>query len=490
MVVGTASNAGKSLLCAAFCRILRQKGYNVTPFKGQNMALNSYVVEDNQNGSGEIGYAQAVQAWAAKVEPKVSMNPILLKPQGDMTSQVIHLGKPVGITKASDYYRNYFDSGWQCIQTSLTKLVTDYEVVVCEGAGSPAEVNLRHRDLTNMRVALHLQAQTILVVNINLGGAFAHVVGTLQLLPPEEKSLIKGIIINKFRGQRSLLDSGVEWLEKYTGIPVLGVIPYLDIAFPAEDSASLFERRSRLSPAELQIAVIRLPRISNFTDFDPLLAEPCVDLKYILPGQSIGQPDAVILPGSKTTIADLEVLRSTGMLKQLHQFKNGGGVIMGICGGLQMLGKSIVDPDRLEGDLNTAMGLNLLPLETIITSTKTSQQRKTVTNLAPPNLPITGYEIHQGQTKFMQPTNQQTLPWFADPNLGFVTSDRQVWATYLHGIFDNGKWRRSWLNLLREKKNLTPLTTDVVDYHEQRDRLLDDLADAVAQHIDLGRLGF
>ncbi|AFY68855.1 adenosylcobyric acid synthase (glutamine-hydrolysing) [Thalassoporum mexicanum PCC 7367] len=490
MVVGTASNAGKSLLCAAFCRLLKQKGYNVTPFKGQNMALNSYVVENNLNGSGEIGYAQAVQAWAAQVKPTVAMNPILLKPQGDMTSQVIHLGKPVGITKAANYYRNYFDSGWQCIQASLAKLAADFEVVVCEGAGSPAEVNLRHRDLTNMRVALHLKAQTILVVNIDLGGAFAHVVGTLQLLPPEERALIKGIIINKFRGQRSLLDSGVEWLEKYTGISVLGVIPYLDIAFPAEDSASLFERRSRLNPAELQIVVIRLPRISNFTDFDPLLAEPSIDLKYILPGQSLGQPDAVILPGSKTTIADLEVLRSTGMIDQLRQFVNNGGVIMGICGGLQMLGKSIVDPECLEGDLNSAIGLNLLPIETVITPIKTAQQRSTTTNLAPPNLPITGYEIHQGKSNFSPLENEQVMPWFADPNLGFVTSDRQVWATYLHGIFDNGKWRRSWLNLLREKKNLPPLTIEVPDYNEQRDQLLDDLAKAIAEHVDLGRLGF
>jgi adenosylcobyric acid synthase len=490
MVVGTASNAGKSLLCAAFCRLLNQKGYKVAPFKGQNMALNSYVVEDDLNGSGEIGYAQAVQAWAAKVSPSVSMNPILLKPQGDMTSQVIHLGKPVGITKAADYYRNYFDSGWQCIQDSLAKLAADFEVVVCEGAGSPAEVNLRHRDLTNMRVALHLQAQTILVVNIDLGGAFAHVVGTLQLLPSEERALIKGIIINKFRGQRSLLTSGIEWLEKYTGIPVLGVIPYLDIAFPAEDSASLFERRSRLDPAELQIAVIRLPQISNFTDFDPLLAEPSVDLKYILPGQSLGTPDLVILPGSKTTIADLEVLRSTGMIDQLTRFVSDGGIIMGICGGLQMLGKSITDPDQIEGTITRATGLGLLPLETKITTHKILRQRKTIAHFPTQNLPITGYEIHQGRSNLDQLLNQHVSAWFADPDLGFVSSDRQIWGTYLHGIFDNGKWRRSWLNLIRAKRNLAPLTTAVIDYQEQRNRLLDDLANAIAEHIDLGKLGF
>ncbi|MGC1393713.1 MAG: cobyric acid synthase CobQ, partial [Coleofasciculaceae cyanobacterium] len=257
MVVGTTSHAGKSLIATALCRILSRRGWRVTPFKGQNMALNSYVTP---NG-GEIGHAQAVQAWAAGVMPCVEMNPILLKPQGDMTSQVILMGKAVGKVGAAEYYEQYFDKGWQAIEESLRRLGNDFDLVVCEGAGSPAEINLKHRDLTNMRVAKHLNAPTILVVDIDRGGAFAHVVGTLELLDPDERDLIKGVVINKFRGQRSLLDSGITWLEERTGIPVIGVVPWMDEMFPAEDSLDLLDRIARKKPSsELNIAVIRLPR--------------------------------------------------------------------------------------------------------------------------------------------------------------------------------------------------------------------------------------
>lgn len=278
MVVGTTSHAGKSLLTAALCRILSRKGFRVAPFKGQNMALNSYVTA---NG-GEIGYAQAVQAWAAGVLPWVEMNPILLKPQGDMTSQVVLKGRAVGRTTAADYYEHFFEPGWSAIEESLRRLSEEFDMVVCEGAGSPAEINLKHRDLTNMRVAKHLNAPTLLVVDIDRGGAFAHVVGTLELLDPEERALIKGVIINKFRGQRALLQPGIEWLEQKTGIPVVGVIPWLEHAFPAEDSLSLFDRTSN-PKGDLTIGVVRLPRIANFTDFDPLEAEPSVNVKYIHP---------------------------------------------------------------------------------------------------------------------------------------------------------------------------------------------------------------
>jgi len=235
MVVGATSGAGKSLMCSAICRILARRGWRVAPFKGQNMALNAYVTP---NG-GEIGYAQAVQAWAAKIVPRVEMNPILLKPQGNMTSQVIIKGRAIGTTTASKYYEQYFDTGWSAISQSLSRLSVEFDLVVCEGAGSPAEINLKHRDLTNMRVAKHLKAPTLLVVDIDRGGAFAHVVGTLELLEPDEKELIKGVIINKFRGDKSLLDPGIEWLEQRINIPVVGVIPWIEEAFPAEDSLSL-----------------------------------------------------------------------------------------------------------------------------------------------------------------------------------------------------------------------------------------------------------
>ncbi|CAN1211574.1 cobyric acid synthase CobQ [Tumidithrix helvetica PCC 7403] len=500
MVVGTTSNAGKSLICAALCRLYHRQGWKVTPFKGQNMALNSYVVKmEGEEIGGEIGYAQAVQAWAANVEPSVAMNPILLKPQGDMTSQVIFLGKAVGVTQASEYYQNYFDRGWECIQTSLAKLAEQFDLVICEGAGSPAEINLKHRDLTNMRVAMHLNAATILVVCIDLGGAFAHVVGTLQLLEPEERAQIKGIVINKFRGQRSLLQSGIDWLEEYTGIPVIGVIPYLDIAFPAEDSVSLFERRSRLSPTDISIAVLRLPRISNFTDFDPLIAESTVDLRFVALGQTLGKPDAVILPGSKTTIADLIALQESGMADQLRDYWQGGGTVLGICGGLQMLGQAIADPEGREGKSGSFTGLGLLPITTTITDTKILRQRQAMSicslfgrgfeqEVEQSNFDITGYEIHQGISKILPEQGNQVSELFDDADLGMVTTDGRVWGTYLHGLFDSGKWRRHWLNQLRHKRGISPLPIDTLDYQQQRDRIFDQLADAIAPHLDLSKL--
>ncbi|HEY9654447.1 MAG TPA: cobyric acid synthase, partial [Crinalium sp.] len=325
MVVGTTSHAGKSLLTAAICRILSRRGWRVAPFKGQNMALNAYVTASG----GEIGHAQAVQAWAAGISPWVEMNPILLKPQGDMTSQVIIKGKVVGKVGAAEYYEEYFDAGWQAIEESLRRLSEEFDLLVCEGAGSPAEINLKHRDLTNMRIAKHLNAPTILVVDIDRGGAFAHVVGTLELLDDDERALIKGVVINKFRGQRSLLQSGIDWLQERTGIPVIGVIPWLDQSFPAEDSLSIIDGRASNPTADLNIAVIRLPRISNFTDFDPLESEPTVSVKYINPKQPLGYPDAVIIPGSKTTIADLIVLHKAGMAEEIQNYVAAGGTVLG-----------------------------------------------------------------------------------------------------------------------------------------------------------------
>lgn len=479
MVVGTTSHAGKSLITTAICRILSRRGWRVTPFKGQNMALNAYVT----NTGGEMGYAQAVQAWAAGVTPWVEMNPILLKPQGDMTSQVIIKGKVAGKVSAADYYEQYFDIGWQAIQDSLQQLSGEFDLIVCEGAGSPAEINLKHRDLTNMRVARYLNAKTLLVVDIDRGGSFAHVVGTLQLLEPEERALIKGIIINKFRGQRSILEPGIKWLEEYTGIKVAGVIPWIELDFPAEDSLSLLERVSRKTQSELTIGVIRLPRISNFTDFDPLEAESSVTVKYIHPKQSLGHPDAVIIPGSKTSISDLQILQQTGMAKEIQEYVAAGGTVMGICGGFQMLGQTILDPDGLEGEEGRFEGLGLIPLKTVITPQKIARQRQVTSNKPQAGLPVTGYEIHQGRSQLVDDKNIN--PLFDDPNLGVVDNEQLIWGTYLHGIFDNGPWRRSWLNHLRQQRGLKSLPTGIPNYREQRETLLDAVADIVGQHLDL-----
>lgn len=443
------------------------------------MALNAYVTADG----GEIGYAQAVQAWAAGVTPWVEMNPILLKPQGDMTSQVILKGKVVGKVSAQEYYDKYFDLGWAAIVESLKHLSSEFDLLICEGAGSPAEINLKHRDLTNMRVAKYLKANTLLVVDIDRGGAFAHVIGTLELLEPDERELIKGIVINKFRGQRELLQPGIDWLEKRTGIPVVGIIPWIEEIFSAEDSLSLLDRPHRKLHSELTIAIIRLPRISNFTDFDPLEAETTVTVKYINPKQTLGHPDAVILPGTKTTISDLLVLKQTGMAEAIKNYVAAGGTVMGICGGFQMLGEFLADPDALEGEEGRFEGLGLLPIRTLITPQKITRQRQVTSTYPQEGLPIVGYEIHQGRTQILE--NKTTQPLFDDPTLGIVDIQQSVWGTYLHGLFDNGPWRRAWLNYLRQQRGLPSLPTGIPNYREQRETMLNSLAEIVSKHLDL-----
>jgi adenosylcobyric acid synthase len=477
MVVGTSSHVGKSLVVTAICRLLARRGYRVAPFKAQNMSLNAYVTEDGS----EIAYAQALQAWAAQVLPQVEMNPILLKPLGNFTSQVILNGKVVGTYAAADYYAQVFEPGWQAVTTALATLGQEFDWIVAEGAGSPAEVNLHHRDLTNLRVAEHLGSPVWLVADIDRGGALAHVVGTLQVLPPHERRLIQGIIINKFRGSLDLLQPGLDWLERTTGIPIVGVLPWLDFALPAEDSLSLLETRSRRGGEEIEIAVIWLPRIANFTDFDPLLAEPSVRVRFVKPGEPLGCPDAVIVPGSKSTIADLQSLQQAGMVQQLHQF---AGVVVGICGGLQMLGTQIADPEGLEGSPSTCAGLGFLAAETRLDRAKITQQRSTEA-CWPVVTEIQGYEIHQGVTQF----GPGVAPLLADPDLGAVAEGGRVWGSYLHGIFENHAFRRHWLNDLRQRKGIPPLPLLSGHFAVEREALLDRLATTWDPHLNLESLG-
>lgn len=457
----------------------------MAPFKGQNMALNSYV----STSGAEIGYAQAVQAWAAGVPPQAEMNPILLKPQGDHTSQVILKGRPIGRITAEKYYEDFFSTGWQAIQESLARLSQEFDLLICEGAGSPAEINLKHRDLANMRIATYLEAPTILVADIDRGGVFAHIVGTLELLEPEERSLIKGIVINKFRGQRSILQPGIDWLEERTGIPVIGVIPWIDEAFPAEDSLSLLERPAVKTKAEITIAVIRLPRISNFTDFDALEAEPSVNVKYLSPKDELGYPDAVILPGTKTTISDLLALQQTGMAEAICNYAAAGGTVIGICGGFQIMGQMLADPEGLEGQEGRFDGLGLLPLRTVITQQKIARQRTVSSKYPQEGLPVIGYEIHQGRTQLVMSTSGEVdssfMAIFDDRSLGIVDQAQSVWGTYLHGIFDNGPWRRAWLNRLRQQRGLKSLPTGIANYREQRDTMFNSLAATIEEYIDL-----
>ncbi|MBT9316547.1 cobyric acid synthase CobQ [Leptothoe spongobia] len=486
MVVGTTSHAGKSLLVTALCRMLSRRGWRVAPFKGQNMAPNAYVTP---NGA-EIGYPQAVQAWAAGVSPQAEMNPVLLKPQSNTTSQVIIKGRPAGHTTAAQYHETYFESGWQAVQESLARLGQEFDLLICEGDGNPAEINIKHRDLANMRIAKTLNAPTILVADIDRGGAFAHIIGTLELLDPDERALVKGIIINKFRGQKSLLQPGIEWLEERTGISVLGVIPWIDSASPAEDSLSLMERPVEKHSAELNIAVIRLPRISNFTDFDPLEAEPSVNVRYLSPKDDLGHPDAVILPGTKTAIADLLILQRTGMAEAIQNYAAAGGTVLGICGGFQLMGQMLADPEGLEGQEGRFRGLSILPLRTVITQNKVARQRSVSSKYPQEGLPVNGYEIHHGRTQLvMTPEGGEPgpkfQPIFDDRSLGIVDETESLWGTYLHGIFDNGPWRRAWLNRLRQQRGLGSLPTGIANYREQRDAMLNDLANTVEQYINL-----
>jgi len=485
MVLGTSSGAGKSLMTAALCRVLKRRGETPLPFKGQNMSNNAWV---DQNG-GEMAYSQALQAWAAGLEPVHAMNPVLLKPQGDSTSEVIQLGSSAGTCRAEHYYRDWFDSGWAAIRQGLEDLQANHPGgrLVLEGAGSPVEVNLQARDLTNLRLAKYLQANCLLVADIERGGVFAQIVGTLQLMKPDERRLIRGLLINRFRGRRELFDEGRRWLDTNTGIPVLGVMPWLNELFPPEDSLDLLERRGRKRSAELEIAVVKLPSLSNFSDLDPLEAEPTVELRWVAPGEALGSPDAVVIPGSKQTLRDLASLRSSGLDAELIRYAKNGGELFGICGGMQMLGAELHDPDGLEGEGppgqsgSNVPGLGLLPLRTVFGGDKALHQRQALV-LWPdqqPQLKVEGFELHRGTSEAIEACDALS----ADQGMGWIRATTA--GTYLHGIFENGPWRRRWLNRLRRRRGLTDLSEQQPHHSRQRDALLDRLADAFEQHVNL-----
>ena len=481
MVLGTSSGAGKSLMTAALCRVLRRRGETPLPFKGQNMSNNAWV----DQAGGEMAYSQALQAWAAGLAPQCAMNPVLLKPQGDSTSEVIHLGRSVGSARAEHYYRDWFRPGWAAIRAGLSTLQAAYPGgrLVLEGAGSPVEVNLQPRDLTNLRLAQYLRARCILVADIERGGVFAQLVGTLALLRPVERPLIRGLLINRFRGRRELFDEGRRWLEANTGIPVLGVMPWLDELFPPEDSLDLLERRGRKQGAELEIAVLKLPSLSNFSDLDPLEAEPSVQLRWVAPGEELGNPDAVVVPGSKQTLRDLQALRqSAALCSDLQRFAAGGGHVFGICGGMQLLGRELHDPQGLEGGngpSSSAAGLDLLPLRTVFGGSKALRQRSSQALWPGEPLPIEGFELHRGGST----TLEACQPLCSESELGWVNGT--VAGTYLHGAFESGPWRRRWLNQLRQRKGLPPLSEQQPHHSRQREALLDRLADAFEQHVNL-----
>ncbi len=504
MLQGTASDVGKSLLTAALCRILLQDGLRVAPFKSQNMSLNSYVTPDGK----EIGRAQGMQADACRIPATTDMNPILLKPKKDMVSQVVVHGKPYRDLDARTYREKYLPEAEAVVKEALARLRQAYDAVVIEGAGSPAEVNLKDRDIVNMRLAGWADAPVLLVADIDRGGVFASLVGTLEILSPEERSRVKGFIINKFRGDVTLLTPGIEWLEKRTGKPVLGVVPYLpQLGLEDEDSASLDRKLAEgglgradtaLSEDMLDIAVIRLPRLSNFTDIDPLEYERDVRLRFVDAAETFGSPDAVIVPGSKNTVDDLLYLRERGLDRKLLDFAENGGWVTGICAGYQMLGEKLLDPHAVESDQPALDGLGLFPTQTVFAAEKRTVRAAGTTRLyAAPGqkFAVEGYEIHMGVTSFLRPVDHPFELSHPDTGAaeagssadGAVCGDGRLWGTYVHGILHNDDFRRAWLNRIRAAKGLEPLPAEL-RFQERREAAFDRLAAHVRAHLDMDRL--
>lgn len=494
MLQGTSSHVGKSLLCTALCRIFKQDGFQVAPFKAQNMALNSYVTLDG----GEIGRAQGAQAEAAGVAATVTMNPVLIKPKQDMQAQVVVLGKPLADMSARDYRAKFLPQAVGLVKQSIEQLRQEYQVVVIEGAGSPAEVNLKDRDIVNMRTAFWAEAPVLLVADIDRGGVFASLVGTLELLEPAERQKVAGFIINKFRGDLELLKPGLEFLEQRTGKPVLGVIPYLyEHGIEEEDSVSLADRGKASPNPELDIAVIKLPRISNFTDFDLLSRVPGVELRFVGPKDKLGQPAAVILPGTKNTIQDLLYLKEKGLDKEIQILAQRGVPVVGICGGYQMMGKMLCDPWGTEAGIGDVSGLELINMETTFLAEK--QTHQCTAQISCPSflgndstpLELTGYEIHTGQvtlgpdvTPLLQITSRSGHRTCLED--GAAVNQGQIFGTHLHGLFDNSQLLLWWINYLRQRQGLKPMQADQLP--EQRDEKYDRLAQMVRQNLDMSKI--
>ncbi len=506
MVQGTMSNAGKSLIAAGLCRILMQEGYKVAPFKSQNMALNSYVTEDGL----EMGRAQVMQAEAAGTKPSVYMNPVLLKPTSNIGSQVIVNGEVIGNMPAREYFE-YKKSLVPEIQKAYDKLAEEYDVIVIEGAGSPAEINLKENDIVNMGLAELVDSPVIIVGDIDRGGVFAQLYGTYALLTEAEQKRVKGFVINKFRGDASLLDSGIKMIEEKCNVPVLGVIPYADINVSDEDSLaeSINEKDVQISDeTKIDIAVIKYPRVSNFTDFDVLRANPAVNLRYVSKVSELGTPDMIILPGSKNTMGDLRWLKRSGIADAISNSQNDAPeksndenskpVIFGICGGYQMLGNIITDPDYLE-EGGEEQGLKLLPIKTVVKKEKVRKQvagvieelRGTLSELS--GLEYSGYEIHMGRSSVVYADTKEYSKLSEDakneritqtPEIPVILNSGNVYGTYVHGIFDHAGIASSIIKALSLKKGVEYSPKDI-DFESYKEKEYDRLAEIIRDHMDM-----
>ena len=476
MVQGTTSDAGKSVICAGLCRVLTRKGIMVAPFKPQNMALNSAVTIDG----GEIGRAQAVQARACGLEPHSDMNPVLLKPNSDVGAQVIVNGKAMAEMDAATYH-DYKPGILKEVLNSFQRLNTTYDAVVIEGAGSPAEINLRENDIANMGFAEAANCPVIIVADIDRGGVFAHLYGTLELLSESEQDRVAGFIINRFRGDIKLLESGLDWLEEKTGKPVLGVLPYLHgLHLEAEDAVAT-QQLSTDETSHLKVVVPVISRMSNHTDFDVLRLHPSVDVQFVYKGQPLPSCDLIILPGSKSTRSDIAFIRDNGWDKDLLRHLRYGGKVMGICGGYQMLGHKIHDPEGIEGPAGSSEGFDLLDFETTIGQEKQLRRVAGVMQLpGQESAQVTGYEIHAGTT--VGPALDQPVITLDSHSDGAMSENGQIMGSYLHGIFDHGEACKAIL----EWAGMDNI--EVPDYDAIREEGIDRIADAIEEFVDMDAL--
>ena len=489
MVQGTMSNAGKSLLAAGLCRIFKQDGYKVAPFKSQNMALNSFITEEGL----EMGRAQVMQAEAAGIAPSVLMNPILLKPTNDVGSQVIVNGEVLGTMSARDYFR-YKKKLVPDIMKAYETLAAENDIIVIEGAGSPAEINLKEEDIVNMGMAKMAKAPVLLVGDIDRGGVFAQLIGTVQLLEKEERDMVKGLIINKFRGDKTILEPGVKMLEEKSDIPVVGVAPYMQIQVEDEDSLTeRFDKNREIG--QIDLAVIRTPRISNFTDFNPFESIPGVSLRYVKTPGELGSPDLILLPGTKNTMGDLKWLRESGMEAVILKEASRGTLIFGICGGYQMLGEKLSDPYGVE-EGGSMKGMGLLPVETVFTKEKTrTRVQGTIRRIEGPYAGLSGaetegYEIHMGETVLKEGANRVLS--ITDTVTGQQKEDGayrdNVFGTYVHGVFDKEECAEALVRLIGEKKGLDVSSLTGVDFAAFKETQYDILADTLRRHLDMKKI--
>jgi len=465
MFQGTGSGVGKSIVTAAFCRLLSNMGLRVAPFKSQNMALNSGVVESGL----EMGRAQILQAEAARVVPDVRMNPILLKPQGNSSSQLVRMGKVVGTYSAREYYTLSLEN-FEIVKEAYDSLASEYDIIVIEGAGSPAEINLQKTDIVNMKMAQYASSDVYIIGDIDRGGVFAWMKGTYDLVPAETRELIKGFIINKFRGDVTLLQPGIDMFAEHVPAPVLGVLPFMYNTLEEEDSQDITS--DKIKDNKPTIGVVRLPKISNFSDFAPLKANDDINLIYLDKASEVNKCDALIIPGSKSTVSDMTFLRESGFADMISGYE---GLVIGICGGYQMLGKSVKDPDGIEGSITEAEGLGLLDMHTVITSEKKLEHVSYEGCGALDGVDVDGYEMHMGETKISGDYDNLVC------EKGILVNSENVIGTYLHGIFESGK-------LTEKLMSIGGINISAENYIDEKERQLELLANMIKDNCDIERI--